>query len=37
MSQPNIPLTDNEHKMYDELNQENIDFLMTRYNRVNRW
>ncbi|HMK35754.1 MAG TPA: acyl-CoA synthetase [Desulfomonilaceae bacterium] len=31
------PLTDEEKTRYHVLNKENIEFLMTRYNRTNRW
>jgi len=30
-------LTDDDRRRYEVINRENIDFLMTRYNRVNRW
>ena len=31
------PLTDAEKARYDKLDKENIEFLLNRYNRVNRW
>ena len=31
------PLADTEKARYNTLNPENLDFLMKRYNRVNRW
>ncbi|MGA2332920.1 MAG: acyl-CoA synthetase [Syntrophales bacterium] len=31
------PLTDKEKARYRTLNKENVEFLMDRYNRVNRW
>lgn len=31
------PLTSPETALYSSLHKESIDFLMTRYNRVNRW
>lgn len=31
------PLTDAEKTRYDKLDKENIEFLLNRYNRVNRW
>jgi len=33
----NKRLTEDERRRYDVINRENIDFLMNRYNRVNRW
>ena len=30
-------LTDADKVRYDSLNKENIEFLLNRYNRVNRW
>lgn len=32
-----IPLSDADKARYSVLNKENIEFLMTRYNRANRW
>lgn len=37
MSLKNAPLSAEDKSRYGMLNQENIDFLMTRYNRTNRW
>ena len=37
MSRPSKPLSAEEKACYSTLNRENIDFLMNRYNRVNRW
>ena len=31
------PLTEQDKVRYSTINQENIDFLMTRNNRINRW
>jgi len=31
------PLTDADKARYNSLNKENIEFLLNRYNRVNRW
>ena len=31
------PLTEYEKKSYNTLDKENIEFLMDRYNKVNRW
>ena len=31
------PLSQEDQLRYNTINQENIDFLMNRYNRVNRW
>ncbi len=31
------PLTESERALYGKLDRESVDFLMTRYNRVNRW
>ncbi len=31
------PLTEEEKKRYNVINKENLEFLMNRYNRVNRW
>jgi len=31
------PLTPEENASYASLTQKNLDFLMNRYNRVNRW
>jgi fatty-acyl-CoA synthase len=31
------PLTEEEKKRYRVINKENLDFLMNRYNKVNRW
>ncbi len=31
------PLTADEKNRYTEINRENLDFLMNRYNQVNRW
>jgi fatty-acyl-CoA synthase len=31
------PLTNDEKERYSVLNKENLEFLMNRYNRVNRW
>lgn len=31
------PLTDVEKKRYHSLNKENIEFLLNRYNKINRW
>ena len=31
------PLTAQEKENYSTLNQETVDFFMTRYNRINRW
>ncbi len=31
------PLTDKEKARYNTLNKENVEFLMDRYNNVNRW
>jgi len=33
----NKQLTEDERRRYEVINRENIDFLMDRYNRVNRW
>jgi len=33
----NTPLTDEEITRYSAVNKESIDFLLTRYNSVNRW
>jgi len=33
----NMRLTEDERRRYDVISRENIDFLMDRYNRVNRW
>jgi fatty-acyl-CoA synthase len=30
-------LTEDDRRLYETINRENIDFLMNRYNRVNRW
>ena len=32
-----MQLTEDERRRYGVINRENIDFLMDRYNRVNRW
>ncbi len=37
MSDLSIPLTDEEKARYSVLNKENLEFLMNRYNKVNRW
>ena len=37
MSSSPKALTDAEKRCYSSVSRENIDFLMTRYNRVNRW
>lgn len=34
---PYVPLSQDDRLRYSTINQENIDFLMTRNNRVNRW
>jgi len=31
------PLTEEEKKRYNVINKENLEFLMNRYNKVNRW
>ncbi len=31
------PLTEEEKKRYQVINEENLEFLMNRYNKVNRW
>jgi fatty-acyl-CoA synthase len=31
------PLTEEEKKRYSVINKENLEYLMNRYNRVNRW
>jgi fatty-acyl-CoA synthase len=31
------PMTDAQKASFNKLNEENLDFLMDRYNRVNRW
>jgi len=31
------PLTEEEKKRYQNINKENLEFLMNRYNKVNRW
>ena len=31
------PLTDADRICYNQLNKDSIDYLMTSYNRVNRW
>ncbi len=31
------PLTEEEKKRYNVINKDNLEFLMNRYNRVNRW
>ncbi|MCG6536924.1 MAG: AMP-binding protein, partial [Syntrophales bacterium LBB04] len=31
------PLTEKEKARYNTLNKENVEFLMDRYNKVNRW
>ncbi len=31
------PLTEEDKKRYSVLNKENLEFLMNRYNKVNRW
>jgi fatty-acyl-CoA synthase len=31
------PLTEDEKKRYNVINKDNLEFLMNRYNRVNRW
>jgi hypothetical protein len=31
------PLSEEEKARYNTLNKENVEFLMDRYNRVNRW
>jgi fatty-acyl-CoA synthase len=30
-------MTDQDRARFDALNKENLEFLMDRYNRVNRW
>ncbi|MFW6333097.1 MAG: AMP-binding protein, partial [Thermodesulfobacteriota bacterium] len=37
MSQERRPLNEGEKVYYNELNAESLQFLMNRYNRVNRW
>ncbi|MFP4349817.1 MAG: acyl-CoA synthetase [Desulfococcaceae bacterium] len=37
MSQERRPLNEGEKGYYNELNEESLQFLMNRYNRVNRW
>ncbi len=37
MTSPPVMLSDAEKARYASLNRENIEFLMDRYNRVNRW
>lgn len=37
MTDPMKPLTEEEKARYKALNKENIEFLMNRYNRTNRW
>ncbi|NMA70012.1 MAG: acyl-CoA synthetase [Desulfitobacterium sp.] len=37
MSMQKRPLTQEERKRFDSLTEENIRFLRSRYNRVNRW
>jgi fatty-acyl-CoA synthase len=37
MSNTAAPLTAEQQAHYSVLNRESVDFLMTRYNRVNRW
>ncbi len=31
------PLTEAEKLHYNSLNKENVEFLLNRYNKVNRW
>ncbi len=37
MTAPGKPMTDEQKARFNKLNQENLEFLMDRYNRVNRW
>ena len=37
MSRFSYPLTEEEKKRFFTLNKENLEFLMNRYNKVNRW
>ena len=37
MPAASAPLTDADRICYNQLNKDSIDYLMTRYNRVNRW
>ncbi len=37
MSGLSRPLTEKEKKKYNVINKENLEFLMDRYNQVNRW
>lgn len=37
MSVLGMPLTESEKQCYKVINKENIEFLMNRYNKVNRW
>jgi non-ribosomal peptide synthetase component E (peptide arylation enzyme) len=32
-----IPLTDADKAKFNTLNKETVEYLMTRYNKVNRW
>lgn len=37
MSDLSRPLTDEEKVHFNALNKENLEFLMNRYNKINRW
>ncbi|WP_319406838.1 acyl-CoA synthetase [uncultured Desulfosarcina sp.] len=37
MTAPGNPMTDGQKARFNALNKENLEFLMDRYNRVNRW
>lgn len=37
MASRDMPMTDQQKACFTALNQENLAFLMDRYNRVNRW
>ena len=37
MTAPGTPMTDEQKARFNELNKENLEVLMDRYNRVNRW
>ena len=37
MTAPGNPMTDEQKARFNALNKENLEFLMDRYNRVNRW
>jgi fatty-acyl-CoA synthase len=32
-----LPLTEKEKACYNVINKENLEYLMDRYNKVNRW